>query len=235
VGHTVEISYTISGYSAGSFNFGFGSGQAGVTRTADGTYIERGTLTTDTNLYAYSTNLTGVVTINYVRRVLESGQTNPGEGTIIQWVSLPWDYSVLTPGTVPIVSPAAGGYLYFQPTGSPITNRLFLYDGVTVCRIEPANLQAGRYALVQQFSAALGRMRVGLYNPATGTLTWSSATLAGGSAYRGFFPIYGTGTQQRLRFFFGGGNFPIHVGGLRWLNSIGSDAECVRLSKEMLP
>lgn len=28
VGHTVEIGYTISGYSAGSFNFGFGSGQA---------------------------------------------------------------------------------------------------------------------------------------------------------------------------------------------------------------
>ena len=77
------------------------------------------------------------------------------------------------------------------------------------------------------FSAAIGKMRSGLYNPATGALTWGNY-----ATYRGFFPIH---SSNRLRFFYGGGNLPIHVGGLRWLNSIVSDAECVRLSKEMLP
>ena len=75
-------------------------------------------------------------------------------------------------------------------------------------------------------------MRVGLYNPATGALTWSSPTLAGATPYRGFFPIH---ASNQLRFLYGGGQFPIYVVGLRWPNSIVSDAECVRLSKEMLP
>ena len=73
-------------------------------------------------------------------------------------------------------------------------------------------------------------MRVGLYNPATGALTWGSY-----ATYRGFFPIYGTGSQQRLRWFYGGGNLPIYVRGLKWLSSVTLDAEIIRLSKEMLP
>ena len=106
----------------------------------------------------------------------------------------------------------------------------YSYDGINTAPTAVNTFSAGRYALISQWSAVTGQMRVGLYNPATRSLTWGAW-----GTYRGFFPIYGTGSQQRLRFFYGGGNFPIYVGGLRWLNSIGSDAECVRLSKEMLP
>ena len=74
-------------------------------------------------------------------------------------------------------------------------------------------------------------MRVGLFNPTTGALIWSSPTLATGTPYRGFFPIH---SSNRLRFFYGGGAFPIHILGLNWSNAIISDAEAIRLSKEVL-
>ena len=235
VGDTIEVSYTISGLTGGTFQLGFGSGATGELRNADGTYVERGTLTTNTNLYAYSTNLTGVVTISYIRRVLESGRTNPGEGTIIQRVSLPWDSAIVPSNTtIGILTSrdSVGGLLYVLKTPAGDIG-VVAFDGVkSASQYEPQPVSNIRRAVVAQWSSPLGRMRVGLYNPTTGALTWSSPTLAGGQTYRGFFPIP---SSNRLRLFYGGGNFPIHVGGLRWSNSIVSDAECVRLSKEMLP
>ena len=66
-------------------------------------------------------------------------------------------------------------------------------------------------------------MRVGLYNPATGVLTWSSPTLAGAATYRGFFPIFGTGSQMRLRWGYGLGSLPLWIGPCAWFDSILTD------------
>ena len=68
-------------------------------------------------------------------------------------------------------------------------------------------------------------MRVGLYSPATGALTWSSY-----AAYRGFFPIP---SSNLLRLFFGGGAFPIYARALRCLPGITSDFESIYHAKEL--
>ena len=231
VGDKIEVSYTIAGYTGGTFQLGFGSGSMGEARSANGAYTERGTLTTDTNLYAIATGLTGTVTINYCRRVLDSGQTNPGEGTVLCGVYLPWWVSGIVPiGMYPSVIAFTNNSqapLCFTQVPGTSTMRAQLWDGVTFCTVDLVNFQGGKAAFLMQWSAALGRMRIGIYNPATGALTWSSY-----ATYSGFFPIH---ASNQLCFFYGGGNFPIYVVGLRWPNSIVSDAECVRLSKEMLP
>lgn len=240
-GQVYEISYTVSGLSGGSMRAFFGaSGNAATVGlpviSTDGTYIGRDIATNGTTIgVRFNVGATGSVTINYCRRVLESGQTNPGEGTIVQWVNLPWD-SVVIPSDSAInfltSTDATNRHLCIRRFSGGNFHMVSLYDGVFQATIPNAEYPSGQYLAVAQWSSALGRMRVGLYNPATDTLTWSHSTLAGGQTYRGFFQIHST---NRLRFFYGGGNFPIHVGGLRWSNSIVSDAECVRLSKEMLP
>lgn len=226
IGQTYEINYTITGRTTGIFRFQSGN-ETCIARSSNGTFTERITcLSTTTLLWWAANNFDGTVVTHYVRRVLDSGQTNPGEGTVMCGVYLPWPTLVLTTGNFPIITPTVGGFLYLNTVAGP-SSRLFLYDNITIARLEPVNLSAGPYVLIAQFSAITSQMRAGLYNPTTGALTWGSW-----AAYRGFFPIH---SSNQLCFFYGGGDFPIHVEGLRWLNSIGSDAECVRLSKEMLP
>ena len=201
--------------------------------------------TWETHTYRFTANTSGVATVFFglawnqageflvkrvsIRRILDSGQTNPGEGTVICGVYLPWGSSVVPNNTVLGVlgvNNAAFGIqtIYRSSIGAMSAARGS--DGVSPTFVS-TEFAAGLYILISQWSAVTGQMRVGIYNPTTGVLTWSSYV-----AYRGFFPIH---SSNLLRFFYGGGNFPIYVGGLRWLNSIGSDAECVRLSKEMLP
>ena len=48
-------------------------------------------------------------------------------------------------------------------------------------------------------------------------------------AYRGFFPIYGTGDQQRLRYYYGGSKFPIHISSTAWYDRVLTDNEILRI------
>lgn len=231
IGTLYEINYTITGCSGnGSFRVRAGSSAQGVLRVTNGTFSERIACAGNAVVYfdAYN-NFSGSVTINYVRRVLESGQTNPGEGTICQWVELPWQTAILpaTGTTVPFIGSNNLAFLYFNTISE--ANRLFLYDGVNIARIEPCTLSSGRYCLISQWSAALGKMRVGLYNPTTDALTWGTY-----ATYRGFFPIYGTGNQQRLRWGYGLGNLPIGLIEMRWFNRILSNSEVLYHAQEGL-
>ena len=88
-------------------------------------------------------------------------------------------------------------------------------------------MPTGRYAIISQWSAGTGQMRVGLWNPATRVLTWSAW-----AAYRGFFPIYGTGSQQRLRWCYGLTGFPIGIGEMGWFNRILSNSEILQFCEE---
>ena len=69
-------------------------------------------------------------------------------------------------------------------------------------------------------------MRVGLFNPSTGALTWGNW-----AGYRGFFPIH---SSNRWRFFFGGGAFPIYARALRCLPGITGDLETIYHAKELI-
>jgi hypothetical protein len=204
------------------------------TISTDGTYIGRDIATNGTAFgVRFNVGATGSVTINYVRRVLESGQTNPGEGTIVQWVNLPWNSSVVPNSTViPIETPGnTSGSFVFLSKDSGGNYTLNLSDGVNVATVA-APATAGRVVAIPQFSAALGRMRIGIYNPTTGTLTWSRATLAGGKTYRGFFPIH---ASNRLRWFYGGGNYPIGVGPMLWFNAPIPDDPLIWAAREVQP
>ena len=83
--------------------------------------------------------------------------------------------------------------------------------------------------MLLQFSAALGKMRCGVYNPATGITAWSHSTLVGGAPYRGFFPIH---ASNKLRWFYGG-TYPISIGGCALYDSVLSDDEVVRVAKKL--
>lgn len=229
-GATIEIRYTITGYSAGSFGFGFGPdhANAGVTRSANGTYTERGTLATNTNIYTYAAGFTGVVTISDVRRVLDSGQTNRGEGTLIQWVDFPWSLSVV-PNARQInfwgatTDTTIGAFYSRNATGEDLMS---LRDGAGVSALNFTGKIITRFVEVSQWSSTTSQMRVGIYIPITDTLTWSSY-----AAYRGFFPITTTG-GQRLRWGYGLGNLPIGIGGTLWFNRLLSSSEVIKRCKE---
>lgn len=219
----VEVVYTISGYAAGSVALGFGTA-AGATRNANGTYTERGTLTTNTNFYVNATGFTGVINIISVRRVLDSGRTNPGEGTCLVAVELPWSTSSLTAGsTVGIITSDSNNVrlMSVRRFSGGALQAPHLGEGVNAIGLN-TELSAGKYVLIGQWSSALGRMRIGLFSPTTGVLTWSSPTLAGATAYRGFFPITTTG-GQRMRWFYGGGNLNISLTSTQWFNCILTD------------
>lgn len=91
-------------------------------------------------------------------------------------------------------------------------------------------LPAGRYCLISQWSAALGRMRVGIFDPANRTLTWSRATLENGTTYRGFFPIH---SSNRLRWAYGGGNLPIKLLSCKWYDCIVNDGDILTQTEEI--
>ena len=223
VGHTIEVGYTISGYSAGSFNFGFGSGQAGVSRTANGTYVERGTLTTNTNLYAYGTNLTGVVTISYIRRVRADGTTNPGEGTLIQWVYLPWDSEGLVFSALSILATDNSAFKGFLAQYSGGLWRLpYLNDGFGGVSGPTGHTSSGVYALVYQWSAIDLVYRCGRLSGAL--LLWG-----GNAAYRGFFPIH---SSNKLRWFYGG-TLPLGIGSCALYDTILTDDEIIRAAQAL--
>ena len=93
-GSSYEVNYTVSGVTAGYCQIG--SDQAGGTFcpnvSADGSYTHRFTAGTTTIMVRGTAGFNGTLAINYVRRVLESGSVNRGEGTLIQWIELPWGY-----------------------------------------------------------------------------------------------------------------------------------------------
>lgn len=204
---------------------------------------EMGLNTWETHTYRFTAITSGVGTVFFglaynqageylikrlsIRRVLDSGQTNPGEGTIIQAVGIPWDSSMVPNNTVvPISACTSNGasiLLMWRTPGGQM-QMVRSYDGILPATIA-TEFQAGGYILISQFSAALGKMRVGLYNPTTGALTWGDY-----ATYRGFFPIH---SSNRLRFFYGGGQFPIYARALRWLPGITSDFETTYHAKEL--
>ena len=107
----------------------------------------------------------------------------------------------------------------------------YLGDGVNVIGLN-TELSAGGYVLIGQWSSALGRMRVGLFNPTTGALTWSSPTLETGTTYRGFFPITTTG-GQRLRWGYGLSGFPVGIGDSYFFNSVITDNDIMLMCRNM--
>ena len=226
----VEVSYSISGYAAGSIALGFGT-TAGTSRNANGTYTERGTLTANTNLYVNASGFTGVLNITSVNRVLESGQTNPGEGTIIQLVSLPWDSSLFSNDTSIVLWTAfnstTGSRFAIRRNSSGSFFPVYLSDGFTGSNVSPTEIAAGRYALIAQWSARTSQMRVGLYNPATGILTWGNY-----ATYRGFFPITTTG-GQRMRWGYGLSGFPVGIGDNYFFNSVITDNDIKLMCQNM--
>ena len=214
-----EVVILVSGRTKGSASFrcGYGAGNlsTGLIST-NGTFTFRGVFKGDALLrLALESSFDGSITIVSFRRVLASGQTNRGEGTLIQWVDLPWPSSIVPNGSwisvIAQFNDVVSGMVLRKDSSGNFFPRL--YDGVSVASMPKTILQSGRYALISQWSAITGQMRVGLYNPATRVLTWGAW-----ATYRGFFPIYGNGSQQRMRWGYGLTGFPLGIGPFLWLN-----------------
>lgn len=237
-GQTFEVQFVLSVTSGSKgVRVRLGSGGASAEYTANGLCTFRGICSGSANLNLIGLNdFSGSVVFNYCRRVLDSGQTNPGEGTICQWVDLPWNSSAVANSSWINIFNTTNDVAYALSYRKPSDGTFFirLFDGASVAEAPKGAVVAGRYCLISQWSAALGKMRVGLYNPATRTLQWSSPTLAGATAYRGFFLIYGTGNQQRMRWGYGLSNLPIGLIEMRWFNRILSNSEVLYHAQEGL-
>ena len=157
-----------------------------------------------------------------------------GAGTVLCSVYLPWGTTYLPASTAIGVGSVTNDtfglqYMYRTSGGTLLFPRTS--DAINSASLSSMDLPSGYYIFISQWSAALGKMRVGLYNPATGVLTWSSPALAGATTYRGFFPIH---ASNLLRLFYGGGLFPISIISLSWFNSLLSDADIIYTSREAL-
>ena len=143
-----------------------------------------------------------------------------GEGTVLTAMMLPWSAPDSAISAFPLLScgAAGAGLAYLN------SSNFACYDGVNAC-IVPRPTTAGQYVFALQFSARTSKMRVGIYNPATGALTWGSY-----ATYRGFFSIH---SSNLLRFFYGGGAFPIYARALRCLPGITSNLETIYHAKEI--
>ena len=162
--------------------------------------------------------------------MLESGQTNPGEGTLIQMVNLPWPSSAVSNNTaVPVgcsSETAVRGLHMYRSSGGWFSPAR-ITDGVNIAAAGPMEIAAGRYVLISQWSALTSQMRVGIYNPATDTLVWGAY-----AAYRGFFPITSTG-DQRMRWLYGLSGFPVGIGDNYFFNSVITDNDINLVCRNM--
>lgn len=146
---------------------------------------------------------------------------NRGEGTLLQVVEIPYGASALANNTF-VPAGATGDnnatracHMYRSSTGVFYANRVV--DGINTATVNVGEISAGRYILVNQWSAVTGQMRCGIYNPTAKTLTWGDP-----AAYRGFFPIH---SSNKLRWGYGLGNLPIGIGPWGLYDTILSDAE----------
>ena len=100
-------------------------------------------------------------------------------------------------------------------------------DSANSASVSSGGLPAGYYVLIAQFSARTSQMRAGLYNPATGTLTWGNY-----ATYRGFFPISTTG-GPRMRWGYGLSGFPVGIGDNYFFNSVITDNDIKLVCQNM--